>query len=242
MADSWRFFFQRPEKREKGKMDGLKRIKRMIQPRRTVEETEEVKDQDQGHGRKGERLLSHEYLAELSMDFYSEFATSGKKKDAGQTTIRSVRVPTYIAKDIGVIIASRRTRFKDFGEFARTFLLIGLHYYSKIIEDPKFKEHVQMSELLEMIRQDQEALEVIPKLLRSFDYVFRSIRKISHKEINETMDKYLEGIARESRLKIRERILKGMARTLIKYGYDPTSYPQLVMVNSEKEGEEEVES
>ncbi len=178
------------------------------------EQIDETKDGDKGHG-----MFVRKYIKDLDMDFYA-----GRAVERGKEAIPiSMRVPADIVKDVGILIASQKTRFRDRSEFIRTAVYILMNYYAQITEG-QFKERVGLRKTEDLIEYEQSESQRVKRIIESFNSQFSDIAKDGDNILHKYLTKVTDSVKNEKRPHIRNKLVKAMTARMEQGGVDPEEY------------------
>ncbi len=175
---------------------------------------DEIKD-----GEKGKGMLVRKYIKDLDMDFYA-----GRAVEKGRESVPiTFRMPEDVAKDISIMLATQKTRFRDRSEFIRTAVYILMNYYAQIIEG-QFKERVGLRYTEDLIEWERFEGQKIRKIVESFDSQFGVISEDGDEVLHKYLAKIADSVKNEKRRNVREKLIKALSQRMERGGVDPSEY------------------
>ena len=178
------------------------------------EKQTELKDGQQGHG-----LLVRKYINDLRMDFYV-----GRSSEKGKEAMPiSIRLPEDVAKDISIMVASQKTRFRDRSEFIRTMMYIGLNYYAPIVEG-KLKEQVTLRDLEDLADWQSREEARIKNIIEKFRDQLPNVIEDGHISTRKYITEMVSLINQEDRKYIKSKLVKGFSEAMRKNHIEPEDY------------------
>lgn len=171
------------------------------------------------NGERGKSILVRKYINDLDMNFYA-----GRSSEKGRESIPiTLRVPEDVAKDIGIMIATQKTRFRDRSEFIRTAIYILLNYYAPIVEG-QFKECVGLRKTEDLIEWERLEGLRIRKIIESFDNQFEAVAENGNEVLHKYLTKIANSIEDEKRPHIRDKLVKAFTKRMRRGNIDPSEY------------------
>lgn len=175
----------------------------------------ELTDGEKGHGK-----LVRKYIDNLDMDFYA-----GRASEKGhQTSIVTLRIPEDVAKDISIMLATGKTRFRDKSEFIRTMIYIGMNYYAKTVGG-KFREHNAARDAIDLSKERERERQSIKGAIEGFNNQFDLISSLEgDEELHKFIKQFVELVFKGGKQDTRERLTKAVSDKLLLNGIDPSDY------------------
>jgi hypothetical protein len=178
------------------------------------EKTNELKD-----GEKGKGVLVRKYIKNLDMEFY--VARADEK--GGDTAPVACRMSVDLVKDISIMLATGKTRFRDRSEFIRTATYILLNYYAQIVEGA-FGERVGLRKMEDLIAYEQSEEIKVKKIIDSFETQFSNVAKDGDEVLHKYLNKLVDLIKNEKRPHIKNKLIKVFSKSMERDGIDPSEY------------------
>lgn len=177
-------------------------------------QADETKD-----GEKGKGILVRKYIKDLDMDFYA-----GRASDRGRENVPiAIRVPEDLSKDISIMLATQKTRFRDRSEFVRTAIYILMNYYAQIVEGT-FKERVGLRKMEDLIDWERSEGVRVKKIIDSFDTQFQSVAENGDDALHKYIIKLVDMVKNEKRKYIKGKLIKAFSERMERGGIDPSEY------------------
>ena len=211
-------------------MGQLRQLKKKIKPATKFdvnEEGEHVLADELAGGEIGKGILSRKYIATLDMDFYAGRSSIGKQETQAKTT----KFPTDLLKDVGSIVESKRTRFKDSSEVIRTAVYIFINYLADHVEKG-IKESCVLRDIEDMNRVETNERNKLRRVCEGFEKLFEEKKKDGDYELGKFIAERVEKAKLHTREFYRYKMLKAFYRTIEENEIDPDTY-----INKEEFGE-----
>jgi len=177
-------------------------------------QADETKDGDKGKG-----ILVRKYIKNLDMDFYA-----GRAVDKGKDSVPiSTRMPADLMKDVGIMLATQKTRFRDRSEFVRTAVYILMNYYAQIVDGP-FRERVGLRKTEDLIEYEHSESTKVKRIIDSFEANFQNIAKDGDEVLHKYLIKIVDSIRNEKRHHIKDKLVKAFSDCMERGGVDPSEY------------------
>jgi hypothetical protein len=201
---------------------GLRKLNKKIKPIFKVdpeseggEVASEIKDGEIGKG-----PLVRKYIKNLDMDFYASRAA----ETGGDSMPQAFRASVDLVKDISIMLATGKTRFRDKSEFIRTAIYILMNYYADIVGG-KFSEIVGLRKMEDLIEYERSESIRVNKVIETFKTQFEIISKEYGDEVlHKYIDKIIENVKGEKRPHIKKKLMKAFSEHMEYNRIDPKEY------------------